>query len=473
MIMHPFEYDTLQSIKKHGLLKKGDQVVIGVSGGSDSMALLRVLAALAGELDLSLLAVYVDHGLRPVETLAEAALVEEQADELGVKFETGAIPVREHAEEQGLSIEMAARELRYGFLLEVRMGGAKIAVAHTADDQAEELLLRLLRGTGRNGLSGMSPTNYLGVVRPFLDFSKERLLEYLKDKNVFYLEDSSNTDRGYLRNRVRLDLLPFLEKEFNPAIRETLLRTAEILGREDEVLKKLAADAYQKTVQETTAQEGLSIGIGELLSEEMAIRRRIVEQALVKLGAPVSFQQVEKILELAAIGEPGAELHLAEGLRVVKKSAELELSYPAGRVRQRGSLKPEKEDSFMLTIDGPGTWDMKQPGIRLNIEVLAEIPSKAEISEGEADYLDLAGASFPLTVRSFKPGDRFYPLGAPGSRKVADFLADRKIPREERWQVPVVESGGRILALPGLRIDHSCRLKDTTVKVLKIEIEPL
>ncbi|MCK4839568.1 MAG: tRNA lysidine(34) synthetase TilS [Desulfobulbaceae bacterium] len=473
--MRPLEEHTLQKLRDLDLLKSGDLVVVAVSGGSDSVALLHLLAAVVADLALRLCAVYVDHGLRPDETAAEAELVKKLALQLKVDFRTGTVPVREYGEERGLSVEAAARQLRYEFLERVagELGAVAIAVAHTADDQAEEVLLRLIRGAGRNALAGMLELNYRRVIRPLLQVSKEQLLDYLREHDISFLEDSSNAERDFLRNRVRLDLLPYLQENFNPAIRQTLLRTADILGTEDELLGELARDLYSQAVNGPEDLDTIRADIKVILAGHPALRRRVVEQILVQMGGQPTFQHIENLLALAATGGNGNELHLAGGLRVVKRAGGLEFSYPAGRHPHRASLTASKDLSFEMIVDGPGNWPIKELGVTLLVEIEEQRPRRDELTGMAADYLDMAELAFPLTVRSVRPGDRFRPLGGPGSRKVADFLSDRKVARENRSRVPVLANQDGIVALPGLRIDHRYRLVPGTKKVLKITVLPI
>jgi tRNA(Ile)-lysidine synthase len=434
--------------------------------------LLHLLAAVAAALGIRLCAVYVDHGLRPTEAAAEVRLVARLAEELRLDFRSGRVAVREYAAARGLSTEAAARDLRYEFLAQVaeELGAVAIAVAHTADDQAEEVLLRLIRGTGRNGLAGMAVLNYRRIIRPLLTIRKSQLLAYLRERRIPFLEDSSNAARDFLRNRVRLDLLPYLAEHFNPAIRQTLLRTAEVLGTEDELLAQLARDLYRQAVHAGADHDTLRADCGVIMAAHPALRRRVVEQMLLALACPPSFQQIAKLLALAATGGNGRELHLAGGLRVMKSAGGLEFSYPAGRKPHRAGMRASRELSFAREIAGPGCWPIAELGLSLQVEVAGQPPGRAELLRGAADYLDMRGLAFPLMVRSPRPGDRFHPLGGPGTRKVADFLSDGKVARERRGRVMVLVGNDAIIALPGLRIAHSYRLVAGTGKVLKISV---
>jgi tRNA(Ile)-lysidine synthase len=252
--MHPLEKEILAFIRDRQLITIRDgTVVVAVSGGPDSMCLLHLLARLAGHFHITLVAAYVNHGLRPNETDQEEQLVRHTAEKLHCTFELGTVDVPGYAESHHLSIEHAARILRYDFLdkIATQYRAAKIALAHTADDQAEELLLRLIRGTGRTGLAGMEAMRQERYIRPLLSTPKSRLLDYLQQFNIDYTHDSSNRQRIFLRNRIRLDLLPYLAREFNPNIRQTLLQTANILRDEEELLNDMTELACRDIFLET------------------------------------------------------------------------------------------------------------------------------------------------------------------------------------------------------------------------------
>ncbi len=359
-------------IRQDKLFEKGETVVVGVSAGPDSMALLHVLSALRDECGLRLIAVYVDHGLRPDETGAEKILVNEQAHGLNVLFESACFDVLAVAREKKMSVEHAAREVRYGFFEQIagKYGAQKIAVAHTADDQAEEVLLRLIRGTGRAGLSGMqmsrkgkaelsglfAPTDKRSwetsrlmplrykIIRPFLSTPKATLLAYLADKKIPFLVDSSNEQKKYLRNRVRHDLLPFLAA-FNPNISETLRQTAIVLQDEEKVLADLTDKAWQQMVtvhrQDDTGLPSVTVDLVAFLSISRAIKRRLAEKMFIVLGSVPQFKKIEQILFLAHHGETGSRLHFSKGLRLKKNRENFVLSFPQGKVSLRGDLEGE------------------------------------------------------------------------------------------------------------------------------------
>lgn len=321
-------------------------MIVGVSGGPDSVALLHLLGS--GLPELRLVAVYVDHGLRPAETGAESALVQDLANKIGAGFERVAIDVQTTAKEQKRSIEDAARLLRYQALEAARQRyqGKAIAVAHTADDQAEELLIRLIRGSGRKGLAGMEARNG-HIIRPLLRESKDTLLHYLESRQLPFCLDSSNLERTYLRNRVRLDLIPFLEQHFNPSIRQALLQTTEILTDEENLLDQLTNTAWQEMVciepppsnfTHTTPPQSLHIVTSSFCACPLAIQRRIVEKCCIEMKEQPQFQQISLLLHLFHQGQAGAEIHLSKGLRATKKKGVVIFCYPTGKGPFRGRL---------------------------------------------------------------------------------------------------------------------------------------
>lgn len=478
--MKPLEKKIARVIREHGLVTNKETVLVAVSGGPDSIALLHVLGALRDEMNFSLCAAYVDHSLRPEETPHEIELVQSQTKKMGIPCRIGKVGVPVYVKEHGLSTEDAARKLRYDFLEKVadKIGAQKIAVAHTADDQAEEVLLRLIRGSGKKGLSGMDYVREGRIIRPLLETPKPKLLEYLSQNNIPYLEDSSNQERSFLRNRIRLDLIPFLEKDFNPNVGETLRRTATILGEEEEYLDDVASGFYSEIAKEKVNSDGLpdiSFEVKAFRKLPMAIQRRVVEKIFWKMLNRPGFRQIDQIIQFVA-GQKDGSAHFSKGMRVNLEKGWLVFSYPKGMVAERGNLDSSTKQTFAVIIDGPGTYEIEEIGSFLQIEIIKSVAvdlKEQPESNQSFDFIDADKISFPLIVRSPHPGERFHPLGAPGSKKIGDWLTDRKVPKAKRWQVPVLVSDGRIVAILGCRIDHQFRVTEKTGRVIKVTITSL
>ena len=490
--MHPLEKKTLKILERENLLQAGERAVIGVSGGPDSMALMHVLARLIPMLDITLAAVYVNHGLRPAEAETEKSLVAADAIRLGIDFFSGAVDVRGLAARQKFSIEHAARLLRYDFLEKTAdtYGAQKIALAHTADDQAEEILLRLIRGTARKGLSGMKTMRAGRFIRPFLCFPKSRLLDYLDKYTIPFQLDSSNTQNLYLRNRIRNDLLPYLSERYNPGIRQTLTRTAAILQDEEELLETLTESASAEAVsimQGTSAQvygdsslhpgaypQALKLSLDLFIMQPRAIQRRLLEKCCWLMACEPRSRQIEHLLQFAMPSTPAGSLHLSDGLRVTKINKDLNFTYPHGRGPFRGDLRTKAGVEIPETsIPAPGNYEFPALKKRLVVEEIGKfIPAPGNIFPA-GEYLDSGLFSFPLTIRGPKPGDRFHPLGAPGRKKVFDFLSEQKIPPAERKRVPVLCVDDSILALPGLRIDHRFMITGKSTRAVRVRWEEM
>lgn len=324
-------------------INAGARMVVAVSGGPDSMALLHLLAGVQKQLNLFLTVVWLDHGLRPKETLLEEQVVAGAAETLGIPFVAGQLDVAAVAAKQHLSIEHAARNLRYSALREVA-GDCQaecIAVAHTADDQVEEILLRLLRGSGRKGLSGMIMRND-DLVRPLLCTDKAELLGWLQGRGIEYCLDSSNEDLKFLRNRVRLQLLPFLEEHFDAGIRKALRKTADSLAEDEQLLAELTGAAIVEVVRKgqdgPATNESVQILRQPFCKLHVSLQRRVVEQVLWQMGARAEYDHILLIIKAAAGGRNNSELHFSRGLRLGVYREYLELSYPAGRIPWRGRL---------------------------------------------------------------------------------------------------------------------------------------
>lgn len=342
--MHSLEVQTLNIIQRDRLFPESQEVIVGVSGGSDSIGLLTVLSNLTDILKISLIAVYVDHGLRPDETGQEKAYVHSFASDLQTGFALKEVDVQKYSREKKISLEHAARDLRYNALREVaRENDASIiATAHTADDQAEEILIRLLRGSGLKGLSGMRTENN-DIVRPFLETSKSDIRDYLFEKGIRYLEDSSNSDPRFLRNRVRNELIPFLEKKFDPGVKQALRKTANSLAEDELLLDDLTNAAAEKIIQ--TLEEDNSASFKKIhmdkqlfLQQPEALQRRIVEKLLWQIGSRAQYTHIMQVIDAAANGRTGTEIHLSKGLRVGVQRNFLEFVYPEGKCAWRGRL---------------------------------------------------------------------------------------------------------------------------------------
>jgi tRNA(Ile)-lysidine synthase len=454
-----------KTLRHHCPLKNGDTVIIAVSGGSDSLALLHILHDL--NLNLRLISVYIDHGLRPDETENEKKRVEECSRELNVRFVPAWVDVPRYINDTKCSPEEGARVLRYEALEKIgaRLGASAIAVGHTADDQAEEFLLRMIRGSSLKGLSGMRIRRDL-IIRPLLSEFKADLTDYLKGKKISFCFDSSNSDRKFLRNRVRLDLMPMLEQTFNPAIKKIILQNMDILAHENDFLQETCDRKFEICVISDKLPRELILLSDRLDACHPAVSRRIIEKCFWQMQIGPGYLQIQLLLQFAQTAESGSELHLEDGVRAVKSSHKVVLSRPLKGSRRRGSAKAWTFSKRY--IPGPGKYTIKETGVLLTITT-APVNQSAPAGKQKL-VMDMDSLSFPLLLRPPEKGERFRPFNAPGSKKIARYLGEKRIERIKRSGYPVLLSNNEVIALPGLQIAHGVRVTSTTRKTVQIEM---
>ncbi len=282
-----------RTIDQYRLLEKGDRVIVGVSAGVDSMVLLHLLIAFRQEFDLFLIVAHIHHGLRPVESEKEAELVRKESARLGLPFEYGEFNVKEFGESEGFSLQDAARRIRFQFFhhLLKKYGGGKIALGHNADDQVETVLLRLLRGSGLKGLKGMLPSREKRVIRPLLEVRREEIEAYAQENGIPYLLDSSNLRKDYLRNRLRLNLIPLIEQDYQPGFRRAIIRTSTILREENDFIEKEAGEAYQKIIHEEEGEIVFKFSAYQYLHK--AIQWRVIQKVLERMDGGSNMDEGE------------------------------------------------------------------------------------------------------------------------------------------------------------------------------------
>jgi len=450
------------TISTNSLFNNESSLLIGVSGGADSIALLHILSVLFP--NNSRIAVYVDHGLRPDETEAEKALVQQQAEVCCADFETVRVDVRSEKKKNNSSLEEAARTLRYQALedLRIKYRANVIVVGHTANDQAEEVLLRLIRGSGSTGLSGMNIRNKR-IVRPLLHETKEHLVQYLQEQQIPFCQDSSNLDTNFLRNKIRLELLPILEQDYNASMQQTLLQTAMVLNDEDLLLSSLTEEVLPKLLQKET--ETIKLVLPLFTKQPVAIQRRIIDTICCTLHSKPSFKKIQSLLRLAATAEH-KEIHLTDGLRAVRNRNNILFHRPSSEKGYRGPSVILKTFS-PITISCPGNYTVSELNHTLSVSKL--VFSSELLEKQNSLVVDAEKITFPLTLRHQKSGELFHPLGAPGRKKISRFLSDQKIPAMERNDYPLLLSGEKPVAIAGMRIDHTFRLTQKTSHVLVLQ----
>lgn len=454
-----------RTIDHYGLLSRGDQVIAGISAGVDSMVLLHLLYSLRQDFSLTLIIAHLNHGLRPEESEKEAELVQKESVRLGLPFEYRQFKVKEFQESGGYSLQEAARRIRFQFFNDLlqKYGGGRIALGHHADDQVETVLLRLLRGSALKGLKGMLPFREGRIIRPLLEVWKEEIEAYAQENAILYLTDTSNLKLDYLRNQVRLKLIPFIEKHFQPNFRRTILRTATFLRVEDDFIEQEAEKAYRSIVHQKAEEIGFSFSSYRALHP--ALQRRVLQLAIGELVKQWNRDEVRELdvnLIDKALKEPRPSLllELSRGIYFEKRYDEISL--------KRGG--PKIIPPFEVELKVPGRTFLEEIEREIEAEVIPWDTSNKIDESQNVVFLDFERLDFPLRVRNLRPGDRFQPMGAGGTQKLKKFLIDHKIPKIDRPRIPLLVSGKAIAWVGECRLDERFKVTPYTRKVLKLKI---
>ncbi|MEC4686025.1 MAG: tRNA lysidine(34) synthetase TilS [Nitrospirota bacterium] len=446
------------TIKKHSMLKGGERVLVGLSGGPDSVSLLHILSELREEWRLSLDAIYVDHGLRPEETPYEIDFCTELTERLKVPFSVKKVDVREFSDKENLSIQEAARHLRYLAFEEhaFQIEADRIATGHNADDQAETLVMRLLRGSGPKGLSGIPPVRG-PIIRPLIMVERKEIEKYLDEKGIGFVIDTSNLKQDYLRNRLRHEVIPLLKK-YNPNLTGTLCRTANILREENEYMEIAVTKSLMRLISRKTGDK-IELFISPLENMEKVILRRALIRAIEETRGlrGIGLEHIEEIISLIRTGSSGSRIYLPGGIRVIKDYSTLIIT----------SAAPQKLGEHVLEV--PGETVLKEAGLVLISSVSNDSTSTGD-GKKEAVF-DFDMLRFPLKVRSRQAGDFFYPSGFGKRKKLQDYFVDEKVPRDVRDSVPLLLSGEDIIWVVGYRMDDRYMIRSSSARALKITVK--
>lgn len=452
-----------KTIKEWKMLSGGETVVAAVSGGVDSVVLLHLLMEFKEDLGLRLIVAHMDHGLRGRESRRDHDFVKELARRLGLEFVSKQL---KKGELKGLggSPQEAARIKRYAFFIDVaeKYKAQKVALGHTSDDRGETVIMRLLKGSSLSGLSGIPPVRGI-FVRPLIQTSRASIEEYARENGIAFVTDSTNLTVKYLRNRVRLELIPKLEKEYNPSIKETLARTALVLSNDDDFIEKAAVKAFGSALIEQKAG-AIVLDRGKLKRMHRALSARVFLASVRSLGvdADLCAPHVDAFFGIMDGARPNASISLPGG---------------AGARREYGKMiveanllvrLPKETSLFEQALVVPGMTRIEGIG---TIEAKIVKPPKKFTGAGFTawfDYDALIEAGQP-GVRQLKPGDRMAPFGMTGHRKLKDIFIDAKVPLIERKKTPVVTVGKEVVWLAGLRRSALFSVGRETRRALRLE----
>ena len=433
--------------KRKKLIEVGDKIVIAMSGGPDSIYLYELLKYVKEKMDLTLYFAHINHSLRGEDSDDDEKFVIDLGQREKIETFTRKVEIKKYAKDNKLSEEEAGREIRYGFFKEIKekVGATKVALAHNEDDVVETFLFRLIRGTSLKGLEGI-PVKREYIIRPIMSYRKEQILDYLDDENIQYRTDKTNFQSIYTRNKIRLDLIPSIEREYNVNFKEKIINLISDIGEFNGIINS--------NVQKYLINDTLSIK--ELKKETNFIQRAIISEYLQKYDISVSRNKILEVQKL--IDSTGSKEIQGNSKYIIKKVYD---SISIVEVKSKNILE---DDQVSLKIPGSVIWR--------NYQITAEIVQNEnlKIESKEVFYCSLSKMD-NLVIRSRNNGDKLYPVGMKGSKKVKELFIDLKIPKEDRSNYPIITHESDIVWVGGIRKDR--RFMSTDSKSMKLKIEKL
>ena len=445
------------------MFNKGDKVIVAVSGGPDSICLLHILNALKNELQITLYVAHINHCLRGKESDDDELYVKRFCENFNIEFRSKKVDINQIVEIKRISSETAGREARYDFFndLKKEFKAQKIAIAHNSNDQAETILMRIMRGTGMEGLIGIRPVRDNIFVRPLIKCTRKSIEEYCLNNNLDPRIDKTNLEPIYARNKIRIQLIPYIQKNFNEDIVEVLNRLSSIIKVDNDYLAEIAKEKYKKYCD--SSEEKVIISKEAFLEHESIITR-IIRLALYDVSS--NLYNFEKI-------------HIYDVVDVQKHSTGKMLTLPNNvyvKNNYGDIIIYKKQEQNVNNINNEyilcnGLNELKDINLRITLETIDKLGSAKFNGEIFIKYFDYDKIKGEILIRGRKDGDRFTPLGMKGSKKLKDLFIDLKIPRDERDEIPLICFGGEIAWIVKYRVSELFKVDKNTKRILKIIIE--
>ena len=471
--MDPLILKIKKTIVDHKMVEPGDCVLLGVSGGPDSVTLLRGLFELKDEMGIELAIAHLNHCARGAESDRDAQFVKDLGESLQIRTFIEAMDVAEHRRETKSSFQETARHLRQEFFQRTmsQWGANKMALGHTSDDQAETVLINLFRGSGLKGVSGMNPVRH-PYIRPLFYCSRSEVIDFLNIRKISYCKDSSNEKTDYLRNQIRMELIPFLQKKYNPKIVETLFESSEIFRVDNDYLKTLEDHEFERVVSRSEKGETLNVNIEYFTTLPLSLKRRLVRKGVQSIKGDlrrISFFHIQEILNLFQQTQKGKRIDLPDNIQALclgdsvefKRIPESDSSILTGEGKTTGWMRP---------LNIPGETEIEKAGLTLKAEIIDPTETRFISGQDNQAFLDFDRTGGNIMIRFFQTGDRLAPLGMKGTKKLKSIFIDEKVPQENRSKVPILTTGDNdIIWVYGTRIAQAYRVTSDTSKVLFIK----
>ncbi|HAU5147440.1 TPA: tRNA lysidine(34) synthetase TilS [Clostridioides difficile] len=456
----------LSTINKHNLIQKGDKIVLGLSGGPDSVCLLHVLNRLKKDFNIEIYAAHLNHQIRGIEAQKDVLYVSKLCEDMGIIFFVKSINVPKYCENEGLSLEEGARKLRYEMFYEIKdkIKANKIAIGHNLNDQAETVMMRIMRGTGLKGLKGIDYIRDNCIIRPILDVERSEIEEYCEAYNLNPRIDKTNLENIYTRNKIRLDLLPYMKDNFNSNVIESIVRMSNSLKSDNDYIEK-EAEAKFREVSNIKEKGFVEINLDDFVCLHDAIKVRVLRNSIKHILGDTNFvdqRHIEDIMSLEDNSKVNKMLTLPRNIFVYRKKDSIILT---------NEEIVSEEIEFYYNIPSNGFIKIKELKQIIETQVMSIDRYKSMKLDNSSKGFDFNKVKGGIVIRSRRQGDKI--KLAMGSKKVKDLFIDLKIPREERCKIPIITDSEGIICVGDYKISENYKIDENTKEVLKINFNKL
>lgn len=455
----------IETIDRHNMISNGDRIIVALSGGPDSVCLVHILNRLKESRNLEIYAAHLNHQIRGIEAQKDALYVSELCNSMDIPVFIKSVDVPAYCEANGLSLEEGARKIRYDMLYEVkrRIGADKIAIGHNMNDQAETVMMRIMRGTGLQGLRGIEYIRENGIIRPILDIERKDIEEYCRENDLNPKIDKTNLESIYTRNKIRLELIPYMKEQFNGNVVESIVRLSNSMKIDGDYIDLESTKAYNEICVKDN--NSIEINIEKLSVYHDAIKNRIIRLAIKDVLGDTNFidqKHIEEVLKFIETSKNGKVINLPRGVFVYRKIDSILITME--------EIKNE-DIEFNYNVPKDGFIKIKEIGLLIDANVISIEKYRSLKKDESVKVIDFDKVKGGITVRNRQPGDKIKLKG--GTKKIKDLFIDLKIPREERNRVPILADEEGVILAGEYRISENYRIDENTKNVLKLSIKRL
>lgn len=455
----------LSTINKYNLIENGDKIVLGVSGGPDSICLLHILNRLKENFDIEIYAAHLNHQLRGIEAQKDALYVSQMCEDMGITYFIKSIDVSKYCKENSLSIEEGARKLRYEMFDEIKLKtySNKIAIGHNLNDQAETILMRIMRGTGLQGLRGIEYIRDNGIIRPLLDVERTEIEKYCEDNNLNPRIDKTNLESIYTRNKIRLELIPYMKDNFNSNTVESIVRMSNSLRQDSDYIEEQAKMKFDEVCNLNSNE--VEIELKDYINLNIAIKNRVIRNSIKYILGDTNFldqKHIEDVIELENENKINKKITLPRGIFAYRKQSVILLT-------TKEIINEEIE--FCYNIPSNGFVKIKELGLIIETQRMPIDRYRSLRADKDSKGFDFNKLKGGILVRNRKQGDKIKLAG--GTKKLKDLFIDLKIPREDRDKIPVILDEQGVLLVGDYRVSENYKIDSQTKEVLKVSFKKL